>query len=131
MKEGPKKQSLRELTAGLVGRELSEEERRSRGLLLPRLRLRADAPTVEIDETTRVNDALSHLTTEAGGILALQEAGGPPSAVVLSVERYLELASKEIRCAPRVGAAGYLVPQEEAFERALVEQSDPNARWPA
>lgn len=106
---------------------MSEDERRRRGLLLPELRLRSDAPEIEIDETTSVVQALARLGIEESGALALREVGGEPQAVVLSVERYLQLASKEINSAARAGSSGRMVPVEAAFGRAHVEQVDPTA----
>lgn len=119
-----------EVGGELASRELSESERRRRGLLLPELRLRTDTPTIEVDETTPVIQALARLGEEETGAVAIRERNGEPQAVVLSVERYLQLAGKEINSAAKVGTLeGSLVPTATAFERAHVEQVDPNASW--
>jgi hypothetical protein len=116
---------VRELVSG----ELPEEERRRRGLLLPELRLRADTPAVEVDSATPVTEALSGLGAETD-TLAIREQHGEPQAIVLSVERYLELAGKEIHSAPKIGTLdGRIMPQEATFSRAHVEQVNPNENW--
>ncbi len=113
----------------VVSGGLAEGERRRRGLLLPELRLRPEAPYIEIDEATSVVMTLSRLAAEESGALAIREPRGEPQAVVLSVERYLELAGKEINSTPKVGVEGRLVPNEAAFDRAHVEQVDSNESW--
>jgi hypothetical protein len=100
--------------------------------LLPELRLRADTPTIEIDETTPVVQALARLGMEATETLALREPSGEPTAIVLSVERYLQLASQEIARARLVGGTdGRTAPEEDAFSRTHVEQINPNDTWVA
>lgn len=119
-----------EVGRDLMSRELSESERRRRGLLLPELRLRTDTPTIAVDEATPVVQALARLGEEETGAVAIREGNGEPQAVVLSVKRYLQLAGKEISSAARVGTLdGGIVPAEAAFERAHVEQTDPSASW--
>jgi hypothetical protein len=114
----------------LVTQPIPEGERRRRGLLLPELRLRANTPTVDINETTSVGAALTRLEGEQGGTLALREPSGEPKAIVLSVERYLQLVSKEINSAPKVGALdGRVMPTDDAFANAHVEQVNPAESW--
>lgn len=112
---------------------MSESERVRRGLVLPELRLRSDAPAIEVDDRTPVVEALSRLVGERDGLLALRTESDAPRAVVLSVDRYLQLAGQELNSAstPKVTRPldGRLAPQEAAFTRAQVEQADPNAIW--
>ena len=114
----------------LVSGELPEEERRQRGLLLPELRLRADAPAIEIDDATPVAQALAYLGIDETGMLALRGISGEPKAIVLSAKRYLELAGKEINSSRRATTLdGRLAPVEAAFDRAHVEQVNPSESW--
>ena len=114
----------------IVSSTLSEEEQRRRGLLLPELKLRNDAPAIEIDEATPVIQALARLDSEATGALTISESHGRPRAVVLSVDRYLQLASQEINSSSRAATAdSRLMPMESAFERAHVEQVDQSENW--
>lgn len=129
MTEQPRNK-VSELTYDLVHGSLSQSERARRGLLLPELRLRSDTPAIEIDGTTQVVGALTSLGAEPSGTLALRESSGEPRALVISVERYLQLAGQEVRNAQRVSTTdGRLVPEEAAFTRTHVEQVDSRDSW--
>jgi hypothetical protein len=120
-----------ELVDDLIHRPLSEKERARRHPKLPELRLRTDAPTVDIDATTRITDAVEQLREAQLGLLALREPDGNSAAVMLSTERYLELAGKELASdSNKVGTLdGDLAPSESAFAASHVEQVDLNAAW--
>jgi hypothetical protein len=128
MTERPRR-SLRDFTRDLVNTPIAERERIRRGRLLPELRLRTDTPAIEIDEATSVVQALTHLREEETDTVAIREPNGEPRAIILSVDRYLELAGEEINSAPKTPRDGRLVPTNAAFERTHVDQVDPHARW--
>lgn len=120
-----------ELADDLVRRPLSEKEMASRHPKVPELRLRPDAPVMEIDEITPVKDALGQLRSEGIGAMALRESGGDATVVVIPVERYLELVGKELATdSPMVGTLdGRVMPAESAFVASYVEQVDPGDIW--
>lgn len=127
----PRRSKASELADDLTRRELSDREWESRHPKVPELRLRADAPAIAIDEVTPVTDALKRLRGEAVGAMALRQADGHSTAVVIPVERYLELVGKELASGSRwVGTLdGQIVPVESAFAESYVEQVDPNETW--
>jgi len=101
------------------------------GRKLPEARLRHDAPTLEVDKATPMREALDLLRTTDIGAIALSEAGGEPSAVVMPVERYLELAAKDLltRRNGTIASNGRIVPQESALADLYIEPVDPQAEW--
>ncbi|HEY4812506.1 MAG TPA: hypothetical protein VIH71_15770 [Solirubrobacteraceae bacterium] len=55
---------------------------------------------------------------------------GEVSAMVVPVERYLELASLELKAGPKEGTLdGRIVPRGDRLEAAGVEQVDSSATW--
>jgi len=116
----------------LMSRKLSPREIAERYPQAPELRLRADAPAVEIDETTPVVDVLERLGNSDIGALALRPRGADPTAVVVPIERYLELVGKELLHSRGkvVGASNDFRPPDAALETVSVELVDPAAVWP-
>jgi hypothetical protein len=115
----------------LMGHPLTPEEVARRHPKVETLRLRPDVPTVEIDDTLPVKKIIERLRSEDVDVLALHESGSDAAAVIISVERYLELAGKELASySERVGTLdGRIIPAESAFAASHVEQVDPNATW--
>lgn len=114
-------------------RKLLPQEIAERYPALPELRLRADAPALEIDETTTVMDALERLESSDIGALALRTPRGTdPTALIIPVERYLELVGKELLHSPSkvVGESNDFTPPDAALEAVNVEQVDAAANWP-
>jgi hypothetical protein len=127
---GHRKGKATELLDDLMSHPLSPEEVARRQPHIPELRLRDDTPAVEIAETTRVQDVLGRL--EDTDSLALRNSAAEPLAVVISVERYLELVGKELARDPwhKVGTLdGRVVPRDEDLAAGHVEQVDPTAPW--
>jgi hypothetical protein len=126
-----RRSKARELANDLMHSPLSERERARRHPKMPELRLRADVPTVDIDATIGITDAVEQLRESQLGLIALREPDGNSTAVVISTERYLELAGKELASdSNKVGTLdGDLAPSESAFATSHVEQVDPNAMW--
>jgi len=98
---------------------------------LPEARLRDDAPTLEVDEATPMREALDLLRTTDVDAIALGEVGSKPSAVVIPVERYLELAVKDLltRHNGTIASAGRILPTEAALADLHIEPVDPQASW--
>jgi hypothetical protein len=121
-----------DVLAYLAGRELSPTEQARRHPPVPELRLRADIPAVDIAEATAVSEALEELRSQAVGTIALRERDAEPTAVVLSVERYLELAGKELIRDEynKISRADHVVvPTESAFSALHVEPVNPDDTW--
>jgi hypothetical protein len=98
---------------------------------VPELRLREDAPSEEIDSTTAAQDVIGKLTTRSVSAMALRDANGDATAVILPVDRYLELAGKELAShSAKIGTLdGRVLPAEAAFVASYVEQVDPSEEW--
>jgi hypothetical protein len=104
-----------------------EPERKPRR---PQMQLRRDMPAVEIDETTPAAEAVAGLQAEHVGTLALRTPDGDAKAVVLSVERYLELVNRELeRNAPGVLSNGRIMLTDAGLKPLHVEQVDPTEPW--
>jgi hypothetical protein len=114
-----------QLADDLVRGSLSKAEQVRRGLLRPALRLSRDAPSITINEATSATQALAEAAEEQRDVLALRKLNGDPIAVVLSVDRYLELVGHELANAPKMGIAGRLTPEATAFTKSYVEPADP------
>lgn len=94
---------------------------------LPELRLRSDMPTVAVSAATPLVDVVEQLRSEGVGVIALHEADSDAMAVMLPVERYLELVGK-VLVGQRTGIVnpyGQLVPPESDFADAYVKQVNP------
>lgn len=97
---------------------------------VPELRLRADAPSLEINGSTLVSNAVAQLRSETVGAIVLREPGAEPTAVVMPVERYLELVGTElVNDSPKEARGGGLAPRAAALEAVYVEQVDPSGTW--
>lgn len=102
----------------------------------PELHLRADTPSIDVHEATQVGDVLRHVTPTEYGV-ALREPGGEVHAMLVPLDRYIELASGAIAGNKlfdlRPGVPGSDVPRivarPSALEAMHVEQIDPNAEW--
>jgi len=111
------------LLESAANREPQEERER------PRLQLRHDAPTLDVSETTSALDALARLRADRTEMLALRGEDGTPKAVLLPVERYLALISRELEGAPQVVSNGRIMLTDGALKAAEVEQADPTEPW--
>ncbi|HST54333.1 MAG TPA: hypothetical protein VLJ42_00360 [Solirubrobacteraceae bacterium] len=121
-----------ETVKDLMSRAVSPEEMARRHPKLPELRLRSDTPTVEIDDTTPIKDSVNRLKSKDVDAIGIREAGSDVAAVILPVERYLELAAKELagKTFDWVGTLDrHLVPHDDAFAASHVEQIDRNETW--
>jgi hypothetical protein len=116
----------------LMQNPLTQEEQAARYLGVPELRLRADTPTVDVDETTRVQGVLARLHGEDTRSLALRDRGAAISAVVIPVERYLELVGIQLAKDPSIQrdtSTGSIAPTGTALAASHVEQVHPRDTW--
>jgi hypothetical protein len=120
-----------ELDDFLERRRLTPEEEARRHGLRPELRLRADAPAIELEQATPVDDALAELRSKDLGALALRKPTGEIAAMLVTAERYLELVGTELARGSdmEVTIHGRFAPVESAFNKAYVEQVDPHEPW--
>lgn len=106
--------------------------------LLPEVRFRDDAPSVEVDEETPAQEALERIG-EGNEALVLRDTAGEPKGVVLTPERYIQLIQAEIQNnLPHGNTGSYWeipgsVPElrEGVLESLMIEQVDPEAEWSA
>jgi hypothetical protein len=127
----PRPSKSRELVADLISREPSDKELAERYGKRPELRLRTDAPAVTVTDSTPAREVLAGIEAEESGALIVQSPDGAPAAVVVSIDRYLGLVGTELaRSSPKIATLdGNIVPREEYFHAAHVEQVDPSQRW--
>jgi hypothetical protein len=128
MAEQPPRGKASELVDDLLRRPLTPEEAAKRRGVRPALRWRANAPSVEVDEATPVRRVLDRLSSEALGSVGIREPGSDVTAVVVPVERYLQLVATELATdqTKRVATLdGQIVPSEDAFAASHVEQVNP------
>lgn len=120
-----------ELVDDLMRHPLTSEEIAERRGKHPELRLRPDAPAVEVDATTRVQDVVARLASEDVGCVALRDASAGVTAMVMPVERYLELVGTELATDPNKVATldGDLAPTAAATAASYVEQVNPRDTW--
>jgi hypothetical protein len=112
-------------------RPLSEEEEAMYRPKPPQLRLRTDVPAVEVDGSNRAR-IVRELEQDQTKSLALRDTHGTISAMVISVERYLELVRADLSLAESkqtVFPGGRIGPTDATLAEAHVEQVDPNATW--
>ena len=95
----------------------------------PKLELRVDMPAIEAGEMTRVTDALHELDAEGVDTVAIRGTAGEPKAVVVSVERYLDLVAPEVERAPGVVTNGQIWMTDEDLKASHVQQADPTQPW--
>jgi hypothetical protein len=95
----------------------------------PQLRLRADMPLVEVSESTRVQDILGHLEGEATRRVLLGSPEVGATAVVVSVDRYIELVGAELEAShqSKIQLDGRIEPT--GLAASDVEQVDSQATW--
>lgn len=97
---------------------------------LPEVRLRADTPTLEVNEDTRIRGTLDQLQAGEVGAVALSEPGSKPSAVVIPIERYLELVTRELVAGRgTIASQGRIIPEDSTLAAVHIEPVDPNADW--
>lgn len=122
-----------QLVEDLMNSPSSPEETARRYPRAPKLRLRADTPAVDIDETTSATSVVKQLQGERLDTAVIRETGAQAVAVLLPVERYLELVGNELARRHHdliVGPHGDFRPQDSALAELHVEQIDPNEKWP-
>jgi hypothetical protein len=120
-----------ELRSHIIDNPLTEEELRARQSHVPELRLRPDM-SVTADEATTAKDVLGRLASDENArslYLHLSEDDGRLDAVVVPVNRYVELVGLALKAANEVEVAadGRLIPR--GLDQADVESVDPNASW--
>jgi len=120
-----------DLADDLMRHPLMPEEIAARYPQFPELRLRADAPAVVVDEATRVRDVVGRLQSEDVGSIALRNPDGGVTAMVVPVERYLELVGTQLATDPNKVATldGRLMPSEVSIAASYVEQVNPRDTW--
>lgn len=121
-----------ELGDDLLSHPLTPEERAAKYPKVPELRLRADAPAAEVDENTRVQEVVKRLQSEAAPIIALRDMATGATAVVMPVERYLQLVGTELVNDPlnQVGGLeGHIAPTDAALRASHIEQVNPSETW--
>jgi hypothetical protein len=94
----------------------------------PKLRLRADVFTQAFGPNAEVKDVLDRLADETvGEVAALHDAESGTTAIVVPVERYLELITSHIsdRNLSEVTLDNRVVPSEAILSGLGVEQVDP------
>lgn len=99
--------------------------------LRPELRIRDDAPSLAVDEATSAEAALHRLDDEPNGVVLRGEAG-EAKAIVLTPERYAELAGYEVQSdggSHFVATERGIVPQPSVLRALMIEQVDPTAEW--
>ena len=89
------------LEEALAQIRLTPEEIAERRGNRPEVRLRADVPAVEVGMVTRAREVVNRLQGDDISTLVLRMPNGEVAAVVVPVERYLDLASLELRLVRR------------------------------
>ncbi len=116
-------------SASELVRQLDNLPPQPRGPVRPEVRVRSDAPSLEVDDTTSVESVLSQLDREKGGVV-LRDQTGEAKAVVVPADRYAELAGCEITSEQHFRATeGEIKPDPEALKELMIEQVDPAAEW--
>jgi hypothetical protein len=99
----------------------------------PELRLRADAPSVTVDDTMRAQEVTERLQADDTELIALRDSEtGKVTAVALPLARYLQLVGTELAAEPFNKEAtldGRIVPSDDAFAASYVEQVNPADSW--
>jgi len=104
----------------------------------PAVRLRTDTPSIKVTDSTAVGDVLRHVRPDNYG-MALRDPKGEVRAMVVPLERYIEMASATIsgddhlELAPGGPSSDPDRPRIQARPAALnvlhIEQVDPRAEW--
>lgn len=133
MSEKPRKRlRASELTAHLLAHPIERGEIPER----PAVRVRDDTPSVEVTPATPAGEVLGRLDGETDGAVVKDE-GGNPKAVVLTPERYAELAMREAYDSKNEWLAKTrtdrmepeMKPSETMLRALMIEPVDPNAEW--
>jgi hypothetical protein len=126
----PRRGRATEVVAQLMLRPISDEEMARRGRI-PELRLREDAPAIAVTEATPAGRVIDSINDERSGAVIVRQNGGAAAAVVVSLDRYMDLVGKELAMtASRVATLdGRVVPSQEAFSASHVEQVNPHDIW--
>jgi hypothetical protein len=96
----------------------------------PELRLRADVPSVEVSASTRAQEVLDLVTNEDGRTVTLRSPESGVVAVVVPVDRYVELAGAAIEGDRAFEVIeGRVVPSPTGLADAAIEQVDPSVEW--
>jgi hypothetical protein len=113
----------------LMNRPLSPRQLAEKGL--PVLRLRDDAPSIDSSGAIPIRDAAAELHRRRVGALAVRAPDGEPLAVMLSVDRYLELVGKELVNGDQkeLQSDGRIVPTDAAFAVSYVEAVNLGDNW--
>jgi hypothetical protein len=103
----------------------------------PELRLRADTPTIDLRQDIPAQDLLNRITPQEYGV-ALRDVDGTVKAIVVPLDRYIELASgtiagdQHLEVETREAAEGIrprIQVRPASLEALHVEQVDPQAEW--
>jgi hypothetical protein len=94
----------------------------------PEVHVRDDAPAIDITNETSIEGAVSELGSKTSVVLRSE---GQAMAVLLSAERYAELAGCAIESEDRFKATlhGTIEPDPDALRELMIEQVDPAAEW--
>jgi hypothetical protein len=127
----PRRGSATELVAQLMSRPISDEEMKRRGRIVPELRLREDAPAIAVTEATPAGQVINSINDEPSGAVIVRQSDGAAAAVVVSLDRYMDLVGKELAMTASkvVALDGHVVPEPEAFSASHVEQVNPHDPW--
>ncbi len=114
----------------MAQRRLTPQEIAERRGHRPEVRLRTDVPAMEVGVVTRAREVVNRLQGDDISTLALRSPNGEVAAMVIPVDRYLELASLELKAGPKEATLdGRVMPRPDKLEAAGVEQIDPHATW--
>jgi len=96
----------------------------------PDVRLRTDIPSVEARRTTGA-DLLEQLAQGETPVIALRDGAAEIKAVVVPVERYLEMASATVEGDDHFEATleGHVAPRASSLADLQIEQVDPSIAW--
>lgn len=119
-----------ELDDWLERHPLTPEEK-ARQKPRPQLRLRREVLYRALSPDVLVKEALDQVAAGGSETLAMLDAATGETAIVVPVERYLELVTSHIRDMQldEMGLDGRTTPSEDTFLALGVEQVDPTESW--
>jgi hypothetical protein len=104
----------------------------------PIVHLRTDTPSIKVTDSTAIGDVLRHVRPDNYGV-ALRDPKGEVQAIMVPLERYIEMASATIsgddhlELAPGGPSSDPERPRIQARPASLhalhIEQVDPQAEW--
>jgi hypothetical protein len=98
----------------------------------PEVRLRADTPAIDVTDETLVREAVGKISSGDYGVALRDHGTGEVKAMLVPVERYVEMASATMEGDAHFEWTGReLVPQRAALDALHIEQSNSQAPWPA